>query len=78
MATSKSPGGKKRVRPRCRICDKPIRVPKGWTQGPAVRKHYWAQHREVMSGRAGSGKGKKSARGRAAKGGSATRKKGRS
>lgn len=65
MATSKSQkaaGGKKRRRPRCRICDKPIPVPKGWTQGPAVRKHYWAKHREIMSGQV-EGAGGKTARG---------------
>jgi hypothetical protein len=39
---------KKRVSPRCGTCGRPIRVPKGWTVGPAVRKHYWAKHREIM------------------------------
>ena len=45
-------GNKKPTRPRCKICDKPIYVPDGWTRGPAVRRHYWAKHREVMQGRA--------------------------
>ena len=32
----------------CRTCGKRIRIPDGWTAGPAVRRHYWAKHREVM------------------------------
>lgn len=35
--------------PRCRACGKTIDVPKGWSHGPAVRRHYWAEHREVMT-----------------------------
>jgi hypothetical protein len=34
--------------PRCKACDKPIRIPKGWSTGAAVRRHYWSNHREVM------------------------------
>ena len=34
--------------PRCKTCNQTIRVPKGWTPGPAVRRHYWAKHRDVM------------------------------
>ena len=34
--------------PRCKACDKPIRIPKGWSTGAAVRRHYWRNHREVM------------------------------
>ena len=45
---------KKSKNPRCRTCDKVIRVPKGWTQGPAIRRHYWREHREIMQGRRGS------------------------
>ena len=41
-------------RPRCSICERPIHVPTGWSSGPAVRRHYWAKHREVM--RAGRGR----------------------
>ena len=33
---------------RCRTCGSRIRIPDGWTPGPAVRKHYWAKHRDVM------------------------------
>lgn len=33
---------------KCKTCGKPIRVPKGWTIGPAVRRHYWAKHPERM------------------------------
>ena len=32
----------------CRLCERKIRIPQGWTRGPAVRKHYWARHPEVM------------------------------
>ena len=32
----------------CKACEKKIRVPKGWQHLPAVRKHYWAKHREIM------------------------------
>ena len=32
----------------CKLCDRAIRLPDGWTRGPAVRRHYWAKHREVM------------------------------
>lgn len=35
--------------PLCKACDRPIRIPKGWSTGAAVRRHYWAKHREVMS-----------------------------
>ena len=33
---------------KCKTCGKTIRVPKGWTVGPAVRRHYWRTHPEVM------------------------------
>lgn len=33
---------------KCKTCGKAIRVPKGWTVGPAVRRHYWAKHPERM------------------------------
>ena len=39
----------RRTRPRCRTCGKAIPVPRGWSHGPAVRRHYWAKHREVMT-----------------------------
>ena len=32
----------------CKLCDRAIRLPDGWTLGPAVRRHYWAKHRSVM------------------------------
>ena len=38
----------KQKRPRCRTCGKPIHIPQGWSVGPAVRRHYWAKHRDVM------------------------------
>ena len=48
---SGSKGAQKNKSPRCRTCGKVIRVPKGWTQGPAIRRHYWREHREIMQGR---------------------------
>jgi hypothetical protein len=41
-------GGKRSTTARCRTCGKAIRVPQGWGVGPAVRRHYWAKHPEVM------------------------------
>lgn len=35
--------------PRCRACGEAIEVPPGWSHGPAVRRHYWARHRDVMT-----------------------------
>lgn len=35
--------------PRCRACGEAIEVPAGWSHGPAVRRHYWARHRDVMA-----------------------------
>ncbi len=53
-----SNGGAKKAKkpksPRCKKCNQTIRVPKGWSRGPAVRRHYWAKHREVMQGKARS------------------------
>lgn len=40
----------RRKNPRCRICERAIYVPQGWSHGPAVRRHYWAKHRDVMRG----------------------------
>ena len=37
-----------RKRPRCRRCRRAIFVPAGWSDGPAVRRHYWRKHPEVM------------------------------
>lgn len=36
---------------RCRACGEVIEVPKGWSVGPAVRRHYWARHRDRMERR---------------------------
>ena len=44
---------KKTKLPRCRTCGKPIRIPKGWSRGSAIRKHYWSKHRDVMLGPGG-------------------------
>ena len=35
--------------PKCRACGDEIEVPDGWGHGAAVRRHYWARHREVMT-----------------------------
>jgi hypothetical protein len=64
-----SPGSKKRKTtkgkataarvksPRCKHCGKLIRVPAGWTSHlPAVRKHYWRYHRDVMQPGVGKGR----------------------
>jgi hypothetical protein len=45
MSTKKPPRPKSVT---CRKCGKRIRIPDGWTVGPAVRRHYWRRHREVM------------------------------
>lgn len=45
----------KRKLPRCKLCERAIHVPAGWSDGPAVRRHYWAKHREVMQGRGKEG-----------------------
>ena len=48
MAAKRAPRAGTSKAPRCRICGSVIRIPKGWSTGPAVRKHYWAKHRDVM------------------------------
>ncbi len=35
----------------CKRCNRRIRIPEGWSFGPAVRKHYWAKHPEIMQPR---------------------------
>ncbi|MGI8773831.1 MAG: hypothetical protein ACR2KQ_02270 [Actinomycetota bacterium] len=39
---------RRRKAPVCKRCKKTIRVPAGWSVGPAVRKHYWRHHRDHM------------------------------
>jgi hypothetical protein len=53
--SAKKKGGKTKS-PRCKTCGKAIRVPQGWTAGPAVRRHYWAKHRDVMLPKVGKAK----------------------
>ncbi len=48
MSPKKGPSGAKSKAPKCRTCGKRIHVPKGWSAGPAVRRHYWRAHRDVM------------------------------
>ena len=48
MATARKRKAVKRKSPRCRTCGAVIRVPEGWSHGPAVRRHYWSKHRNVM------------------------------
>lgn len=40
----------------CHTCGRRIRIPEGWTVGPAVRRHYWAKHRTVMQPGSKSGR----------------------
>ena len=47
-SSKKSSQQTKRKLPRCKACNKPIRIPKGWSTGAGVRRHYWSKHREVM------------------------------
>ncbi len=42
----------------CKRCNRRIRVPEGWSFGPAVRKHYWAKHPEIMQTQARARSGK--------------------
>jgi hypothetical protein len=32
----------------CRLCERSIRMPQGWSRGSSVRKHYWSAHPDVM------------------------------
>ena len=49
MARASAPKRKpKRKSPRCKTCGSVIRVPDGWSNLPAIRRHYWRKHREVM------------------------------
>ena len=50
MPKRKNAPVKKAKSPRCSECGKAIRVPAGWSIGPAVRRHYWREHREIMLG----------------------------
>lgn len=52
MPSKKAQGkrARKGVLDRCHTCGKPIRIPKGWTRLPAVRRHYWKYHPEIMRG----------------------------
>jgi hypothetical protein len=47
---AKKKGARKTKSPRCNECGKTIRIPAGWSVGPAVRRHYWRDHRDVMLG----------------------------
>lgn len=49
-AKSASKAGTRKA-PRCRTCGAVIRVPQGWSVPPAVRRHYWSKHRDVMLGK---------------------------
>jgi hypothetical protein len=54
MAAKKARGSTPtRKAPRCKTCGAVIRVPEGWSVGPAARRHYWAKHRDVMLPKAG-------------------------
>ena len=49
-------GNTPKARPRCQRCQRAIHVPAGWSHGPAVRRHYWRKHRDVMLARLGGNK----------------------
>ena len=53
MPKTKKASIAKPKRPRCHKCGKPIHVPTGWSPLPAVRRHYWRHHPEVMRGTGG-------------------------
>lgn len=53
-AGGKKAKAKRAKSPRCGECGRTIRVPEGWSAGPAVRRHYWSKHREIMLGKRGS------------------------
>lgn len=38
----------RKKRPICRTCGRRVHIPEGWSVGPAVRRHYWKHHPEVM------------------------------
>jgi hypothetical protein len=48
MAAKKAGAKPRKKAPRCNTCGAVIRVPDGWSLPPAVRRHYWAKHRDVM------------------------------
>lgn len=47
-ARKKKEKQKKSKSPHCKLCDRAIRIPKGWSGGAGIRRHYWSKHREVM------------------------------
>ena len=51
--TSKKKGAAPKKTALCHTCGSRIRIPDGWTVGPAVRRHYWAKHRSTMQKDAG-------------------------
>ena len=48
MAGNKNKPAPRGNLPLCKACDKPIHIPKGWSTGASVRRHYWRKHRKVM------------------------------
>ena len=36
----------------CKLCERRVRIPDGWTRGPAVRSHYWSKPRSHDAGEA--------------------------
>jgi hypothetical protein len=47
-AKAQKKAASKPKRPLCGACGKRIHVPEGWSNLPAVRRHYWKHHRERM------------------------------
>lgn len=56
QGAQEKPQQRKPARPRCHTCGRAIHVPAGWSGGPAVRRHYWRHHRDVMQSAPGRSK----------------------
>jgi hypothetical protein len=56
MSKKQKKVARKAKSPRCNECGKTIRIPAGWSVGPAVRRHYWRDHRDIMLGERKSSK----------------------
>jgi hypothetical protein len=52
-AKAKKAAASKPKRPKCHTCGKRIHIPAGWSNLPAIRRHYWAHHRDVMQANLG-------------------------
>jgi hypothetical protein len=48
MPTRSRSSSERKKAPRCRLCERAVHMPKGWSMGASVRRHYWRKHRDVM------------------------------